>query len=82
MSYGLPVVISKTPAMNEIYEGSVEFAEINPQSVFESLNRVLYDDALRERLIQAGLELVRRSRWGDTARLILQDWEQLLASRS
>jgi hypothetical protein len=82
MSYGLPVVISKTPAMDEVYAGSAEFAEINPQAVFESLNRVLYESTLREKLVHAGLEQVRRSRWNDTARLILQDWEQLLASRS
>jgi glycosyltransferase involved in cell wall biosynthesis len=82
MSYGLPVVISKTPAMDEVYADSAEFAAINPQAVSESLNRVLYDHTLREKLILAGLEQVRRSRWSDTARLILQDWEQLLASRS
>jgi glycosyltransferase involved in cell wall biosynthesis len=82
MSYGLPVVISKTPAMDEVYARSAEFAEINPQAVLESLNRVLYDNTLREMLVGAGLEQVKRSRWIDTARLILQDWEQLLASRS
>jgi glycosyltransferase involved in cell wall biosynthesis len=82
MSYGLPVVISKTPAMDEVYQGSAEFAEINPGSVRESLQRILYDVSLRERLIQSGLQQVQRSRWSDTARLILQDWEQLLAARS
>jgi len=82
MSYGIPTVLSCTPAMDEVYEGCAEFAAIHPDAVAESLTRVLSDIALREHLIQAGLEKVERSRWRDTASLILRDWEHLLAAGS
>jgi len=82
MSYGVPAVISQTPAMDEVYQGCAEFVEIQPDSVAAGLRRVLTDQKLRERLIQEGLQKVKRSNWRDTAALIIQDWEHLLAARS
>ena len=82
MSYGLPTVLSRTPAMDEVYDGVCEFAEIEPNSVANSLRRVLNDPELRNRLSQAGLEKAKNSNWRDTAALIVQDWERLLAARS
>jgi len=80
MSYGVPVVISRTPAMDEVYEGSAEFADIRADSVAASLRRVLSDSKLREQLIHAGLDKVKHSNWGDTAAMIVRDWEHLLAA--
>jgi glycosyltransferase involved in cell wall biosynthesis len=82
MSYGVPTVVSRTPAMDEVYEGVAQFAEIQTDSVVAALRQVLTNSALRESLIQAGLEKVQQSNWRDTAALIVQDWECLLAARS
>jgi len=82
MSYGVPAVISRTPAMDEVYKGCAEFAAIHPDAVAESLQRVLCDQALRENLIQAGFEKVQHSRWRDTANVIRNDWEHLIGAGS
>ena len=82
MSYGVPAVLSRTPAMNEVYEGCAEFSEIRPDAVAKSLRLVLQDSSLREQLIRSGLQKAKQSNWRDTAALIVQDWEHLLAARS
>ena len=81
MSYGVPVVLSRTPAMDEIYAYSVLFVpELRSASVSESLRACLTDLPLREQLIESGFGLVERSKWSDTAKVISNDWEQLLAA--
>ena len=83
MSYGVPVILSRTPAMDEIYQYSALFVpDITAKSLAHSIGACFTDDELRERLIESGLAQVERSRWADTARIILQDWEQLLVARS
>lgn len=83
MSYGIPVILSRTPAMDEIYKYSALFVpSIAAGAVAESLRACLTDDQLREQLIESGLAQVERSRWSDSAKWISQDWEQLLAARS
>jgi glycosyltransferase involved in cell wall biosynthesis len=83
MSYGIPTVLSRTPAMDQIYQFSALFVpEITPSSVADAIRACLNDVPLREQLIESGLAQVERSRWSDTARMISDDWEQLLAGRS
>jgi glycosyltransferase involved in cell wall biosynthesis len=83
MSYGVPVVLSRTPAMDEIYQYSALFVpSIAAGAVADSLRACLTDDELREQLIESGLAQVERSRWSDSAKLVSQDWEQLIAARS
>lgn len=83
MSYGVPVVLSRTPAMDEIYQYSALFVpSISPGDVAECLRACLTDEQLREQLIESGLALVERSRWSDSAKWMSQDWEQLVAARS
>ncbi|HSP05639.1 MAG TPA: glycosyltransferase family 1 protein [Acidobacteriota bacterium] len=81
MSYGVPAVISPTPAMNTVFEGSALVArEFRADAVAEAIRRVLTDREERERLIRAGRELAGRYNWEETARIISRDWEQILAA--
>ena len=83
MSYGVPVVLSRTPAMDQIYQYSALFVpDISPASVADSVRACVKDLPLREHLIESGFAQVERSRWSDTANLISNDWEQILAARS
>jgi glycosyltransferase involved in cell wall biosynthesis len=82
MSYGVPAVVSRTPAMDEVYEGCAQFTEIQSNAVGAAIQQVLSDSKLRERLVRAGLDKVKHSKWSDTAALIVKDWEHLLAARS
>jgi len=83
MSYGIPVILSRTPAMDEIYQYSALFIpSITAGAVADCLRACLTDDQLREQLIESGLAQVDRSRWSDSAKWISQDWEQLVAARS
>jgi glycosyltransferase involved in cell wall biosynthesis len=83
MSYGVPTVLSRTPAMDQIYQYSALFVpELTASSVADSIRACLNDVPLREQLIESGLAQVERSRWSDTAKMISDDWEQLLAARS
>ena len=83
MSYGVPVVLSRTPAMDQIYQHSALFVpDITARSVADSIRACLNDLPLREQLIESGFAQVERSRWSDTAKMISNDWEQLLAARN
>jgi glycosyltransferase involved in cell wall biosynthesis len=83
MSYGIPVVLSRTPAMDQIYQDSALFVpDLTPASIAVTLNSCLTDVTLREKLIQSGLAKVERSRWAETAQIISRDWEKLLAAGS
>ena len=82
MAHGTPAVISPTPAMNTIYEGSAAVAhEMSAGAVAEAIRRILTDSEERNRLIRAGLDLAGRYNWEETARIVSRDWEQILAAR-
>jgi len=83
MSYGVPVVLSDTPAMNTIYRNAACFAtSITPTAVAEAIRNVLENESEKSRLINAGREIAARYTWRETARIISSDWEQLLESSS
>ncbi len=83
MSYGVPVVLSDTPAMNIIYRDAACFAtSITPTAVAEAIKNVLENESEKSRLINAGREIAARYTWYETARIISSDWEQLLESFS
>ena len=83
MSYGIPVVLSRTPAMDQIYLDSALFVpDLTPGSIAVTLHSCLTDVSLREKLVQSGLAKVERSRWAETAQIISRDWEKLLAAGS
>jgi glycosyltransferase involved in cell wall biosynthesis len=81
MCYGLPVIISDTPAMNTIYRESAHFVpSFLPAAVAHSIKKVLEDENEKTRLINAGREMAAHYNWKETARIISSDWEQLLDS--
>lgn len=82
MSYGIPVVLSFNPAMNEIFTNAAYFVkEVSPEEVSRALRICLEETPERERLALRGKELANRYTWEETARVISSDWEQLLAAR-
>lgn len=83
MCYGLPVIISDTPAMNTIYRDSAHFvSSFSSSAVADAIKKVIEDGNERSRLINAGREMTARYTWHETARIISSDWEQLLDSSS
>ena len=83
MSYGIPVVLSEAPAMDVIFRDAANFVKrIACEEVSRALESCLNDAQERERLIQAGKMLVARYNWEETARVVSQDWEHLLAAQS
>ncbi len=83
MCYGLPVIISDTPAMNTIYRDSAHFvSSFTPAAVADAIKKVLEDENEKSRLIATGREIAAQYNWRETARIISSDWEQLLESSS
>jgi glycosyltransferase involved in cell wall biosynthesis len=81
MSYGVPAVISETPAMNTIFQGAAVAAEdFSAAAVAKAIRSAVSDSMQRDRLIRAGLELAARYSWDETASIISKDWEQILAT--
>ena len=82
MSYGIPVVLSFNPAMNEIFTDAAYFVkEVSPEGVGRAIRTCLEETQERERLALRGKDLADRYTWEETARVISSDWEQLLAAR-
>jgi glycosyltransferase involved in cell wall biosynthesis len=83
MCYGLPVIISDTPAMNTIYRDAAHFvSSFAPATIADAIKKVMEDDNEKTRLMNAGREMAARYNWRDTAQIISADWEQLLDSAS
>jgi glycosyltransferase involved in cell wall biosynthesis len=81
MCYGLPVIISDTPAMNTIYGESAHLvSSFAPAAIADAIKKVLEDEDEKSRLINAGREMAAHYNWRETARIISSDWEQLLDS--
>jgi glycosyltransferase involved in cell wall biosynthesis len=83
MSYGVPVILSDTPAMNTIYRDSAHFVSLlQPEKIAESIRTIMENKNERLRLIEAGLNKAASLTWRETAQIIASDWEQLLDSGS
>jgi glycosyltransferase involved in cell wall biosynthesis len=80
MSYDLPVIVSRTPAMDEIFRDAALFVNgFSPQTLQSAIQQIL-EPQTRSRLIEAGRKLVDQYSWDNTARIISEDWEHLLAT--
>lgn len=78
MSYDLPVILSRKPAMDEIFQDAALFTEnISPPAVKHAILQ-LEDAQKTAAMIEAGRKLVEQYSWDKTARIISEDWEQLL----
>lgn len=72
MACGIPVVVSKGGALAEVCgEGAAVLAQFEIEAWVEAVQRVLDDEAWRERLVRRGLEQAGRYSWRDTA---LRTW--------
>jgi len=80
MQCGVPVVASKTSCIPEVCgtENAVYFDPNNPQEMAEKLNEVIISPALREQLIQKGLNHVKKFSWQKMAQQTLQVYNQIL----
>ena len=68
MARGLPTVVTRAPAMGEIYaEAALLVDPRDPQDVARAVGRVLDDAALRASLIERGRTLAARFSWPATA---------------
>ena len=83
MSYGVPVILSDTPAMNTIYRDSALFVGLlEPVKVAEAIRTVMENENERLKLIDAGRIRAASLTWRETAQIIASDWEHLLDSGS
>src|SRR5262249_15913523 len=80
MSYDLPVIVSRTPAMDEIFREAALFVDqISPDAVQSAIQKLENAD-VRLPFIEAGRKLVDQYSWERTARIISEDCERLLAA--
>jgi glycosyltransferase involved in cell wall biosynthesis len=69
MSHSTPVISSNTSVMPEIlHESAYYFDPTKPAHLLNALNRVLFDRALKNRLIRRGAERCRIFSWEKTAK--------------
>jgi glycosyltransferase involved in cell wall biosynthesis len=64
MAFGTPVLTSNTSSLPEVVGDAAVM--VNPENVFEiarGVKQILCDDGLRERLIQKGLEQIKKFSW-------------------
>lgn len=81
MSYGVPAVISAAPAMNTLFQNSAAMVDQpDAPTLAQTIERILSDPNESERMVRTGRELADRYTWDNTARILSQDWEQILAA--
>jgi glycosyltransferase involved in cell wall biosynthesis len=73
MAGGIPVVVLDTEIGREIYGPAAEYvAHPEPSMIAAALERVLIDQTVRQRLVEAGKAQVERYSWDECARRTLQ----------
>jgi len=80
MAHGTPVVASNTSALPEVVGNAAVL--VNPENIFEisrAMQRVLTDQALRERLKAAGLEQVKHFSWQTSVRRMIEIYGEVVA---
>ncbi|MBI4475214.1 MAG: glycosyltransferase family 4 protein [Acidobacteria bacterium] len=81
MANRTPVIASNTSSLPEVLEDAALL--VNPENVFEiarGMKLILSDDALRQRLIQKGVEQVSKFSWKVAAQKVIATYEMTLAS--
>jgi glycosyltransferase involved in cell wall biosynthesis len=80
MAHGTPVVASNTSSLPEVVGNAAVM--VNPENVFEisrALQRVLTDQALRERMKAAGLEQAQRFSWETSVRRMIEVYAEVVS---
>lgn len=79
ISCGLPVVCSKIPVLEEIYEdAALYFDPMDPKDIAEKILTLVGDQMLKEKLLKRGREQVKKYSWAKMARETLEIYEQSL----
>jgi len=80
MASGVPVICSRTTSMSEVGGDAAVFVDPGDvRDIAMAINRVLNDNDLQHRLIQAGLKNVERFSWEESARKVLDVYKKLLS---
>jgi glycosyltransferase involved in cell wall biosynthesis len=82
MAHGTPVVTSNTSSLPEVAGGAALL--VNPENVFEiqrGLQRVLLDEALREKMKERGYEQAQRFSWNASVARTLEIYRELADKR-
>jgi glycosyltransferase involved in cell wall biosynthesis len=80
MAHGTPVVTSNTSSLPEVVGNAAVL--VNPENVFEimrGLNRVLLDQAVRDKIRERGYEQVKKFSWETSARRIIEAYQSVAA---
>jgi glycosyltransferase involved in cell wall biosynthesis len=83
MANRTPVIASNTSSMPEVLEDAAVL--VNPENVFDiarGMKAILTDDALRQRLIQKGVEQVAKYSWRLAAEQVIDTYQRLCAADS
>jgi glycosyltransferase involved in cell wall biosynthesis len=78
MAHGTPVLTSNTSSIPEVVDNAAVI--VNPENVFEimrALERILLDQALREKMRQRGYEQVKKFSWNHSAATLLSAYEEI-----
>ncbi len=79
MALGCPVACSDTPVFREVYgESAFYFNPGSYQDIARSVNDILKNQVLRERLVLLGLEQVKKYSWRKLAKQTLEVYNSLL----
>jgi glycogen(starch) synthase len=83
MASGCPCIVADTGGLREVVPNEdvgLRFRSRDPRSLAEMMERMLTDDALRERLVAEASEHVLRFDWADVARQTAQIYAELGAA--
>jgi len=79
MACGTPVISSKTSCMPEILGEAAEYFDPkNVDDIAKSINKIISDHTLRQKLIKLGLEQVKKYDWATTAKKTLEVYKNTL----
>lgn len=74
MACGVPIAASNCSSIPEVAgDAAIYFDPSDPISICESINKILTDKSLSSKLIENGLERIKKFSWETTARQTLQE---------
>jgi glycogen(starch) synthase len=85
MASGCPCIVADTGGLREVVpheEAGLRFRARDPDALADVAIRVLGDEELGSRLVQEGLEHIRRFDWADVAERTAAVYERLVADRA
>ncbi|MDQ2940369.1 MAG: glycosyltransferase family 4 protein [Actinomycetota bacterium] len=85
MASGCPCLVADTGGLREVVpheEAGLRFRARDPEALAEMAVRVLGDERLGERLVNDGLEHIRRFDWADIAEQTVGVYEQVVGKRA